>query len=223
MLTNESAESAECPPNEGCSAEFCCQVLSTQSPRSRNVDSTQEAERSATHCLLSILGFSQGKPELAASKILEIVARSFAVPLALLWVPDSGAVAIRCWQFWTENDPASAGLAEELSHIDLWPVEALPGRVWAQGRGEILNEVASDRHLGRATLFPKSGIRSAIAIPARTTSGTLCVMELLSREPFAFQAVSALQMNTLSDALGVLFRHAPLTHPVTDINSGMAR
>jgi hypothetical protein len=73
-----------------------------------------------------------------------------------------------------------------------------------------VHEVASDRHLGRATLFPKSGIRGAFAIPAKVDSETLCVLEILSREPLAFQSVSPLQMRTLSDALGILFRHTPL-------------
>lgn len=211
MLTNESIEYTGCLLNEGQSAEICRQWQSAPSATARNVDFTHKAEEAATHCLLNFLGFSHAKPELAAPKILEIIAKSFGAPIAMLWIPDSSAVALRCEQFWTEDNPISVGLVEELSQIELWPVEALPGRVWAQGRGEIVHEVASDRHLGRAILFPKSGIRSAFAIPAKTGSETLCVLELLSRETFAFQSVSALQMNTFSDALGILFRPAPLT------------
>jgi hypothetical protein len=212
MLTNKSIESTGCLPNEGHSTEICCHWQSAPPSTERNVDFIHKTEQATTHCLLNFLGFSHGKPGLAASKILEIIAKSFGAPIAMLWVPDSRAVALRCQQFWTEDNPISAELVEELSQIELWPVEALPGRVWAQGRGEIVHEVASDRHPGRATLFPKSGIRSAFAIPARVRSETLCVLELLSREPFAFQSVSALQMNTLSDALGILFRPAPLTN-----------
>ena len=211
MLTNKSIESTECLPNEGRSAEIYGQWQSAPLSTPRNVDFTHKTEQTATHCLLNFLGFSQSQPGFATAKVLQIVAKSFGAPIAMLWVPDSRAVALRCEQFWTEDDVISATLVEELSQIELWPVEALPGRVWAQGRGEIVHEVASDRHLGRATLFPKSGIRSAFAIPAKTESETLCVLELLSREPFAFQSVSVLQMNTLSDALGILFRPAPLT------------
>jgi hypothetical protein len=211
MLTHESIESTGCLLNDGHSAEICSHWQSAPVSTVRNVDFIQKAEQAATHCLLNYLGFSHGKPELAASKILEIIAKSFGAPIAMLWVPDSRAVALRCQQFWTESNPISANLVEELSQIELWPVEALPGRVWAQGRGEIVHEVASDRHPGRATLFPKSGIRSAFAIPAKIGYETICVLELLSREPFAFQSVSVLQMNTLSDALGILFRPAPLT------------
>lgn len=210
-MLNESIGFTERLLNDGPSADLCGEIPAAPLFRVRNVDFTDKTEQAATHCLLSLLGFSHAQPELAASKILENIARSFAAPIAMLWVPDSHAVALRCEQFWTECDPISAGLVEELSQIELWPVEALPGRVWAQGRGEILHEVASDRHLRRATLFPKSGIRSAFAIPAKADSETLCVLELLSRESFAFHSVSPLQMNTLSDALGILFRRTPLT------------
>ncbi|HXE13346.1 MAG TPA: GAF domain-containing protein [Bryobacteraceae bacterium] len=204
MLTNEPIESAEFLLNDA--------TWTGASPLTpaRSVNFTHQAEHAATHCLLSYLGFSNGQPELAATKILEILAKSFDSPIAMLWVPDVRSVALRCEQSWTDQDPINDGLVAELSEIELWPVEALPGRVWAQGRGEIVHEVASDRHLGRATLFPKSGIRSAFAIPAKVDSETLCVLELLSREPLAFQSVSPLQMHTLSDALGILFRHAPL-------------
>lgn len=210
MLTNEPIEPIECLLNDVHSSEIPGKASISTLSRVRNVDFAHKAEQAATHCLLSFLGFSHGQPELAVSKILQIFAKSFEAPIAMLWVPDSRAVALRCQQFWTDSDSINVALVEELSQIELWPVEGLPGRVWAQGRGEILHEVASDRHLGRATLFPKSGIRSAFAIPAITGSETLCVLELLSREPFAFQSVSALQMGTLSDALGILFRRTPL-------------
>lgn len=193
-----------------CLPEICGLTLAAPSSRHRNVDFTLRTGQVETQCLLSFLGFSHGQPELAASKILEMVAKSFGATIAIHWVPDSRAVALRREQFWMEEGPINAGLVEELSQMELWPVEALPGRVWAQGRAEILHEVASDRHVGRTTLFPKAGIRSAFAVPVRAGSETLSVLELLSREPFAFQSVSTLQMNTLSEALGILFRRAPL-------------
>lgn len=204
MLTNEPIESAKFFLNDA--------TWTGASPltRVRNVTFTEKAEHAATHSLLSYLAFSNGQPELAATNVVEILAKSFESPIVMLWVPDVRSVALRCELSWTDQDPINAGLVAELSQIELWPVEALPGRVWAQGHGEILDEVASDRHLGRATLFPKSGIRSAFAIPAKVESETLCVLELLSRERLAFQSVSPLQMRTLSDALGILFRHTPL-------------
>jgi hypothetical protein len=211
MPTNESIKFAECLLNDAHLPELLQPALDAPSFRERNIGSIPETEQSATQCLLSFVGFSHGQTELAVSKILEIVAKSFGSPIAVLWVPDSDAVALRRKRFWTENNPISTDLVEKLSQIELWPVEALPGRVWAQGRGEVLHEVASDGHLARTTLFPKSGIRSAFAIPAKADSETLCVLELLSREPFAFKSVSPLQMNTLSEALGILFRRAPLT------------
>ena len=54
-----------------------------------------EAEQTKVGSLLGLVGFSQGEPLLAVSKVLEIIATSFEADAAVLWIPDRHRIALR--------------------------------------------------------------------------------------------------------------------------------
>jgi hypothetical protein len=158
--------------------------------------------------LLRLAAFSQGEPLLAECGFLEAVSQSFEADIAILWSPDSRQIGLRCVQHWSAEPETDAALLADLSKLELWPIEGLPGRVWAHGRSEMLDELAGDRHTTRGTILAKAGIRSAFGVPARSGAETLLVLELLSRRPFAFHSAPSLRVNSLSERLGAMFQRA---------------
>lgn len=168
-------------------------------------------EDTATRSLLSLIGFSRGEPFLAVSTLLEAVAVGFQAGAAVLWIPDVNRIALRSASHWTSQAETDGEWLRTLSHTELWPLEGLPGRVWAHGRSEGLDELAEDRHIGRCALLAKAGVRSLFGIPARLGAETLAVIELYSQRRFAFH--SALDANTdrLSDEMGTYFQGCQTT------------
>jgi hypothetical protein len=175
-----------------------------------------EVEKPEINSLLALVGISRNESPRTVSKVLEIVATSFQADAITLWIPDAHRVALRSACHWAAGTAGDEELFCGLSGIELWPLEGLPGKVWAQGRSESIDELAEDRHIRRGTMLAKAGIRSLFAFPAKIGTETISVLELYARRRYAFHSNMRLKMDALSEQWGEYFRGYCVNQPVVE-------
>src|ERR1700712_4224953 len=105
--------------------------------------------------------------------------------LAAAWEPateNQGTLA--CVACWTAADaPALQRFAETTRTTFLRSGDGLPGRVFAGGEPEWLQDAAADHRLPRPAAAADAGLHAAVAFPVRSERGIVAVVELFGDHP----------------------------------------
>lgn len=92
-----------------------------------------------------------------------------------LWLPEGRVLIPEA--AWSEPAPELAALTAATSTLRCPPGTALPGRVWASSRPEILTDVGDDELPRRRLAAIQAGLRGSIAFPAVHLGEVIAVLE----------------------------------------------
>lgn len=123
--------------------------------------------------------------EMVAPITLQAICESLGCDLGQLWQLDPQAESLRwvaCWR----NGSLDAQEFEDASRNRLFTRgTGLPGRVWATGAIEVIEDLATDDNFPRAKIATENGLLSGFAFPVMLGDTVLAVMEFFSCERMA--------------------------------------
>jgi PAS domain S-box-containing protein len=122
----------------------------------------------------------------ATPNILRAICETFGWVWGALWTVDAEADLLRCREIWHDPSVEMPQFEQTSWELTFAPGVGLPGRVWATGQLAWVSDVVQDKNFPRAQTAVKENLHSALAIPIRSGSSVLGVMEFLSgviREP----------------------------------------
>jgi hypothetical protein len=164
----------------------------------------QGVAESSAASLLHLLEFCEQASERSPVTMLETLARAFRAEAALLWRPDDASSEMYCARHWVATPERVLKPLVPILKLRLWPVEGLPGRVWATSQAEVMTEMAQDGHSDRSTTLAKLGIRTVVGIPIKSGIEVTGVVELLLKEDFTAAQITPTLAALLSDRLGMI-------------------
>lgn len=142
---------------------------------------TMQRRQAMEHAVTRILAESASLKD-SISNIIRQVCESLEWEMGSLWLLDEEARVLRCDRLcWA---PAAGGTAfETLSRQACFPCgSGLPGRVWASGELEWIQDVLNHPEFIRASAASSATLHGAMAFPIKWDGRTLGVMEFFSRE-----------------------------------------
>jgi PAS domain S-box-containing protein len=171
----------------------------------RDISERKRAERAravqhaVTRALVSTVGVSA-----TVARVLRAVGEIMHWEVAEFWEVDAGEGVLRCEESW-HTPPINFGEFEETSHARTFRRgDGLPGRVWAGGAAEWIEDVTLDDNFPRAHVAAREGIRAGFAFPVSAGGDVLGVMEFFSREARAPDEELRAAMSSVGSLLGQL-------------------
>jgi PAS domain S-box-containing protein len=119
----------------------------------------------------------------AATKVLHAICEGSGWQVGTLWRVDRRANVLRHETTWQSPVLPSTALQAVNRDAALQSGCDLPGRVWADGRPVWLSDLSGDAHFMRITAAIETGLRAALALPIRSRSEVIGVLECLSDKP----------------------------------------
>lgn len=145
-------------------------------------------------------------------QLLGELGRTLEFRCGTLWLPEDRVLIPAA--AWSEPAPELAALTAATSTLRCPPGTALPGRVWASGRPEILTDVGDDELPRRRLAATEAGLRGSIAFPAVHLGEVIAVLEFYhDQEPEPIQRLLP-TMVAIGGELGEFFsrRGGELVH-----------
>ena len=139
----------------------------------------------------------------AAPRMLHAACDAMGWAYGALWEVDPTRTVLRCvgtWQDAGEQFDAFAGASRETTFA---PGVGLPGRVWSAGEPAWIVDVLEDPNFPRARIAEHVGLRTAVALPIRSASVVLGVMEFFSREVRQPDAELLATLKTVGSQIGI--------------------
>src|SRR6266851_7549555 len=117
----------------------------------------------------------------AAPEILQAIGTGLGWDWAAIWRIAPSARTLECVQVWHSSDLAATSFEAASRQASIPAGSGLPGRVWAAGAPIWIADVTVDADFPRRDAADAAGLHGAFAFPITSSSGTLGVMECLSR------------------------------------------
>jgi PAS domain S-box-containing protein len=171
----------------------------------RDVSERKRAERAravqhaVTRALVSTVGVSA-----TVARVLRAVGEIMHWEVAEFWEADAGEGLLRCAESW-HAPSVNFDEFDEASHARVFRRgEGLPGRVWAAGEAEWIEDVTRDANFPRARVAAREGIHAGFAFPVSAGGEVHGVMEFFSREVRAPDEELRAAMASVGSLLGQL-------------------
>jgi PAS domain S-box-containing protein len=171
----------------------------------RDISERKRAERAraiqhaVTRALVSTVGVDE-----TVGRVLRAVGETMRWEVAEFWEVDGAGGVLRCAESW-HAPSIKFDEFDETSHARAFRRgEGLPGRVWAAGEAEWIEDVTRDDNFPRAHVAARGGIHAGFAFPVRAGGNVLGVMEFFSREVRAPDAELRAAMSSVGGQLGQL-------------------
>jgi PAS domain S-box-containing protein len=127
---------------------------------------------------LGVIPHLVASSSLTRGQLLELLGTRLGWEFAAWWTPHDER--LRCEATWCA-EPLAFEAFENVTRTRVFrPNEGLPGRVWATGSPEWLNDVVRDANFPRVSLALEHGLRTACAFPVIADDVTAGVIELFS-------------------------------------------
>jgi PAS domain S-box-containing protein len=117
---------------------------------------------------------------LAAPALLQAIGESLGWEMGQMWIVDRATDVLRCESAWHLPSVPGTKLAEASRNRSFGRGSGLPGRTWASGTSEWINNLAADSNLPRAQIATEAGFRSAFGLPIMVDHEVSGVIEFFS-------------------------------------------
>jgi PAS domain S-box-containing protein len=118
----------------------------------------------------------------AAPRMLHAICTALDWEYGAVWEVDRARRVLRCVGTWQPPGDRFGAFAVASRAMTFEAGVGLPGRVWASGRPAWIVDVRDDANFPRAPIADRVGLRASFALPIRSGSAVLGVMEFFSRE-----------------------------------------
>ncbi len=143
----------------------------------RRAEGRLAAQYAATRLLARTGSLSEAIPGL-----LQAVGESLNVDVAEFWAIDPAATVLRLAGFWTSSPRVEVDFVGPSRAMTFRSGEGLPGRIWASGRPDWIDDLAVDTIFARRELARSVGLRHAFGFPILADSTVTGVVILLARD-----------------------------------------
>jgi PAS domain S-box-containing protein len=138
----------------------------------------------------------------AAPALLQAIGESLGWQMGQMWRVDSAADVLRCLAVWqVPTLPAAEFKEASLSRTFARGI-GLPGRIWAAGTSEWINDLAADPNFMRGPSAIRSGLVSAFGLPILVGHEVSGVMEFFSSENQSHDQSLLATMNAIGQQIG---------------------
>jgi len=118
----------------------------------------------------------------ATPGIISAICEAELWDLGSIWEVDAAAQVLRCTDVWYHPDFQGRAMADESRTLSFAQSEGLPGRVWAAGKMELIEDVAQAEGYLRRRVATAAGVKSALAFPIFVGNEVTGVMDFAARE-----------------------------------------
>jgi PAS domain S-box-containing protein len=118
----------------------------------------------------------------ATPRILASIGETLGWEFGAIWQVEPGGELLRCVDTWQSGTTNMAEFDQMTRSINFAPGVGVPGRVWASGESAWFEDLSRERNFPRAQTAAAAGLNAAIAVPIRSRSEILGVMEFFARE-----------------------------------------
>lgn len=116
----------------------------------------------------------------AAINLLPALCQGLNWDLVELWMP--AEFGLQCVETWARPALRLRTFITFTQQISFLPNEGLPGRVWATGAPQWMNDVSSDDQFVRSSLTAQAGLHAAFGFPIQSGEEVLGVITFFCRE-----------------------------------------
>ena len=114
-------------------------------------------------------------------RLLRGLGEALGWDIGTVWLVDDESSVLRCAAIWNSVARGFPEIEEENRAVTYRSGVALPGRCWAQERGQWIEDSTQENHFPRQAVLAADGLASSLAFPIRASSRTLGVIEFHTR------------------------------------------
>ena len=156
-----------------------------------------------------------------SQEILEIVGEKLGWDTGAIWLVDSLAGALVCFDFWHLPLEDVSEFKKASLEITFSKGIGLPGRVWVNNVPHWIEDVASDQNFPRASFAAKNGLHGAFGFPIRLGNEVVGVFEFFTHE-FRKPDDELLRMfDSIGDQIGNLIKRTRAEDDLRALNQSL--
>jgi PAS domain S-box-containing protein len=140
-----------------------------------------ESRLAAQHAAAAVLATSVSL-EQAMPRLLRAVGEAMGLEAGQFWRPDPSGETLRASWGWCTSSELERSFGVSASGLAFARGRGLPGRVWADGRPRVIEDVARDPDFVRTEAARTAGLRGAMGLPVIGAGGEWGVVTFLGRE-----------------------------------------
>jgi len=140
---------------------------------------TSDRRRAAAYAVGQVLGDAADLTQ-AAPLLLQGICENLEWPIAAVWTVDQENQRMRCLDIFTTGVREVSSFVEASRSLSVAPGIGLPGRVWAGGGPEWIEDVWVDQNFARRRAAREAGIHGGFAFPVVLDDEVLGVIECFS-------------------------------------------
>ena len=147
----------------------------------RDVTERREGElfAAAQYAVARALGEATSSAD-AGERLLASIGEALDWPLGALWLVDEADDVLRLAALWHAPRIEAADFEEQSREVTFGRGVGLPGRTWAAGRGQWIDDVTVDANFPRVRAATAAGLHGGIGLPLVTDGRVNGVMEFFS-------------------------------------------
>jgi PAS domain S-box-containing protein len=161
----------------------------------------EEAQRAAQHEVSRIF-VEATSVRGAVEELSRTLAERLGWELAAYWTVDEANEHVRSEAIWHDPGLSAPDFVSATGEARFSRGEGLPGRAWASGAVEWIEDVAEDPNFPRAEAAAKASLHGAVAVPIRRSRQVVGVMEFFSQEPRPRDVSHEGVLGALGDRIG---------------------
>jgi PAS domain S-box-containing protein len=118
----------------------------------------------------------------AAPRLIKAIAGNLGWEVGGLWQIDQATNVLRCVEFWQTPSSTFSEFEAVSRRLAIESGVGLTGRVWESGKVTWVSDVTADANFPRAYVAAKEGLHWGIALPIKSSEGTLGVIDFYRRQ-----------------------------------------
>lgn len=162
---------------------------------------TGERRRAASSGIADLLADAANLAA-AAPMVLRQVCDNLGWQVGAIWTVDPDGPHLRCTAVWSGLGPPGGPFERTTRELTFASGDGLPGRVWAMGRAEWIEDVVRAPNFPRASVAEQAGVHGAFGFPIRLGSEVVGVVECFTRDVAVSDDDLLATMSTVGHQLG---------------------
>lgn len=151
----------------------------------------------------------------AVTRVIETICASMDWELGVMWVHDPRTDTLHCAHFWDSQAPRRSAFERATVEAQFARGEGLPGRVWATGTSEWLENISSSSEYARSVTAAELGLRTALAFPIlNSKEAVVGVLDFTTRDRRQPDAPLLEMVDSIGRQIGTLLERAYSTEAV---------
>ena len=183
----------------------------------REVEERKRTEQELRLLLSITKGMSEATDFVSAIKVvLEEICKATPWDFGELWIPIPGGTTLECGPVCCAKGESFKSFRELRENLSLAPGHGLPGRVWATGKPEWLEDTSIDLEDAGAEVARTLGLRGALGVPILASGRVMAVLVFFMAEPRKEDQQLVDIVSAVTGRLGAFIEHNLMEQALRD-------